>query len=228
MVYYNPLGKQKYTQTSWHGDQMPYGKHRGVDLAVPINTKVYASAEGKIRYYDDDGGGIWIMIDHPDGSVSGYAHLKHRAVNDGTNVKAGQFVAYSGNSGKWTTGAHLHWQIKKGNGYIDPQPYLKNTNFNSNAMAQYQEMYHRAQNPNRIGCLEYNAPGEKYPIEWVLDAPNGVPRKRKIKIEAKDGRSLKSGERYHGYAMYAQYRIAECQHGELSEIKEGDLIINKI
>ena len=86
--------------------------HYGVDVAVPIGTKVVAPADGIISlaqknlYYT----GGTLMIDHGHGLSSMMVHLSKLLVKKGEKVKQGQLVALSGMTGR-ATGPHLHWGL---------------------------------------------------------------------------------------------------------------------
>ncbi len=89
--------------------------YNGVDLAVPLNTKIIASAAGKVIVSRDSGynGGYgnYIVISHANGTQTLYAHLTKTAVAQGTTVSQGQLIGYSGNTGK-STGPHLHFEVR--------------------------------------------------------------------------------------------------------------------
>jgi murein DD-endopeptidase MepM/ murein hydrolase activator NlpD len=82
--------------------------HNGIDLAVPINTPVFAPADGVAHLSVTKDGGNQLVIVHNNGYKTGYAHLNSRTVSHLSAVKKGQLVAYTGNTGAHTTGAHLH------------------------------------------------------------------------------------------------------------------------
>lgn len=88
--------------------------HGGMDIAVGSGTEVFATANGKVRSSAfEDKGGNFIIIDHDDGKASAYLHLSERLVVTGQRVAAGQLIALSGNTGSSTTGAHLHFEVRK-------------------------------------------------------------------------------------------------------------------
>jgi hypothetical protein len=93
-------------------DSRPPYQHRGVDYGVPIGTPVFAPAPGVVVPFNNDGSfGIGVCIDHPGTPwYSLYAHLSSRQVGVGDQVRVGQLLGYSGNTG-FVTGPHLHWQV---------------------------------------------------------------------------------------------------------------------
>lgn len=104
--------------TSVLGEPRPGGRtHDGIDIAVPPNTKVIAPADGTVtKVWNDDkfGGGLSMEITHPDGTITGYAHLNATNYQPGQQVSQGQVIALTGKSGN-ATGPSLHYTM------IDPQ-----------------------------------------------------------------------------------------------------------
>ena len=108
------------TQTGYLGSGYGYredplnGKtrfHYGQDIAVNIGTKVYAPADGKIKFAGNQGGyGKVVKIDHTNGYRTIFAHLSKINVKSGSKVKRGDLIALSGNSGR-TVGPHLHYEV---------------------------------------------------------------------------------------------------------------------
>ena len=98
--------------------------HQGIDYAVPNGTAVAASADGEVIFAGPRGNyGNRVVIRHSDGSETSYSHLSGFDVRPGDRVRAGQTVARSGSSGN-VTGPHLHFEVKRGGGYIDPRGAL--------------------------------------------------------------------------------------------------------
>ena len=104
-----------------------YGtKHRGDDFMCNIGTPIYACADGVIntagwnRY-----AGNQLKIQHNTFIFSYGCHFDKLLVSAGDSVKQGDLVAYSGNTGLWTTGPHLHFHIQDDNKYDSIYNYLK-------------------------------------------------------------------------------------------------------
>ncbi len=98
--------------------------HQGVDFAVAEGTPVAASADGEVIFAGPRGNyGNRVVIRHADGSETAYSHLSGFDVRVGDSVRTGQAVARSGSTGN-VTGPHLHFEIRKGGGYVDPRPLL--------------------------------------------------------------------------------------------------------
>ena len=94
--------------------------HNGNDFRAPVGTKLFACFSGKISSCGTDRTGgkfIRILSDYKEDDGTQYDaiyyHLNHIGVENNEKVKAGQEIGLSGNTGKYTTGAHLHFGIKK-------------------------------------------------------------------------------------------------------------------
>lgn len=113
------------TLTSGYG--MRWGRlHKGIDIASAIGTPILAAASGVVTYagWNRGGYGNLVEIEHPDGSLTRYAHNQRILVRTGQQVKQGQQIAYMGNTG-YSTGPHLHFEIHPPNrGAVDPMAYL--------------------------------------------------------------------------------------------------------
>lgn len=89
--------------------------HKGIDIAAPTGTPVYAAADGVIyRQYRSESYGNVIYIRHADGSATRYAHLHSFAdgTGNGVAVKQRQLIGFVGNTGH-SFGAHLHFEHRK-------------------------------------------------------------------------------------------------------------------
>ena len=96
--------------------------HNGVDLAVPVGTKVRSPWAGKVTsIVTNNTGGKQMIVTHWNGYKTGYAHLSEWKAQKGDNVHAGQVIALSGNTGN-TTGPHLHFTLAGKDGVkMDPE-----------------------------------------------------------------------------------------------------------
>ena len=111
----------KGTITSYWGDGRG---HKGVDLAVPVGTKVLAVKGGtvvEVRHTSDYG--YHVTIDHGNGVKTRYAHNKYNTVSVGQTVSAGQVIAISGSSGR-SSGPHLHFEVIINGTRVNPAPYI--------------------------------------------------------------------------------------------------------
>ncbi|MDX9812132.1 MAG: M23 family metallopeptidase [Bacteroidales bacterium] len=86
--------------------------HHGQDFSAPYGTEVYATGSGKVieAGWSQSGFGTFVVIDHGYGYQTTYGHLSAVKVSVGMNVKRGDLIALSGNTGT-STGPHLHYQI---------------------------------------------------------------------------------------------------------------------
>lgn len=100
--------------------------HGGLDIAVPTGTTVSAAAEGMITFAGRKGGyGNMVIVQHPDGRETRYAHLASISVLVGEPVDKGQPIALSGSTGK-STGPHLHFEMRENGVAVDPMKVLSN------------------------------------------------------------------------------------------------------
>ncbi|MBQ0003892.1 MAG: M23 family metallopeptidase [Treponema sp.] len=100
--------------------------HKGIDMAAPEGTKVYACKAGKVisTVKLDKTFGNYIILKHPNGLTSIYAHLSEIEVSNGENVATGQEIGLVGQTGK-VTGPHLHFEIRQNGQPTDPNTYIK-------------------------------------------------------------------------------------------------------
>lgn len=98
--------------------------HKGLDIAAPYGTKIMAAADGKVSYSGWMGGyGNLIIIDHGNGIQTYYGHCSKLYASVGDEVEAGECIAAVGSTG-YSTGNHLHFEIRKNGAQINPQKYL--------------------------------------------------------------------------------------------------------
>jgi murein DD-endopeptidase MepM/ murein hydrolase activator NlpD len=98
--------------------------HDGIDIAAPVGTQVLATAEGKVIFSDVlRGYGNVVIVRHANGYLTVYAHNRTNLVKEGQSVRQGEPLAEVGQSGR-TTGASLHFEVRKDNLARDPLRYL--------------------------------------------------------------------------------------------------------
>ncbi|MFC9661069.1 M23 family metallopeptidase [Nocardia sp. NPDC127606] len=98
--------------------------HRGIDIAGPIGSPIYAVADGTVvEAGPAQGFGLWVRIRHDDGTISIYGHMYDFFVSQGERVPAGMQIARIGNRGD-STGPHLHFEIVQNGQHVDPQAWL--------------------------------------------------------------------------------------------------------
>ncbi|MCM1056875.1 MAG: M23 family metallopeptidase [Firmicutes bacterium] len=99
--------------------------HKGVDLATPTGTPVYASCGGTVTKAGwGSGYGYVVYIDHEGGRQTRYGHLSKVLVSVGQKVKQGDRIALSGNTGV-STAPHLHFELRINGTPVDPEKYVK-------------------------------------------------------------------------------------------------------
>jgi murein DD-endopeptidase MepM/ murein hydrolase activator NlpD len=109
--------------------------HLGVDLAAPINTPIWAAAEGTVTHKSTDSSfGNYLIITHPFGATTHYAHMNkfHHNIKVGDQVNAFQTIGYIGSTGR-STGPHLHFELHIDQAPVDPlTAVLPTLNLNKN------------------------------------------------------------------------------------------------
>lgn len=107
------------------GGFSPDKGHMGVDYAIPSGSAVFASAGGLITFSDYTiDFGFMIIIQHDKNYISIYKHCSTLLKKVRDRVAQGELIALSGNSGKNTTGPHLHFEIWQNGKPMDPQQIL--------------------------------------------------------------------------------------------------------
>jgi murein DD-endopeptidase MepM/ murein hydrolase activator NlpD len=101
--------------------------HKGVDLAQPTGTPVYATADGVVSMAERFSSyGNYIQIEHGGEIQTRYAHLSGYAVAAGQQVTKGQLIGFVGSTGR-STGPHLHYEVRIAGDAVDPRPYMVDT-----------------------------------------------------------------------------------------------------
>ncbi|MFZ0239636.1 MAG: M23 family metallopeptidase [Xanthobacteraceae bacterium] len=97
----------------------------GINLAVPEGTPIKAAEDGVVAYAGSElkGYGNLVLVRHPNGFVTAYAHASDILVKRGDPVKRGQVIAHAGQTGN-VTSPQLHFEIRKGATPVDPSQYL--------------------------------------------------------------------------------------------------------
>jgi murein DD-endopeptidase MepM/ murein hydrolase activator NlpD len=105
--------------------------HWGIDLANRIGTPIVAAADGVVVESGPASGfGMWIRIEHADGTITVYGHIDRSLVHEGQHVQAGEQIATMGNRGQ-STGPHLHFEVWNPSGVkINPLTWLRSKGLN--------------------------------------------------------------------------------------------------
>lgn len=106
------------TQGHWYG-------HRAIDIGAPTGSAVFAADSGFVSFagWTDVGYGYLVVIDHGNGFTTYYAHLSAIYVYEGQPVERGQVIGAVGSTG-WSTGPHLHFEVRYSGVQQNPLAYL--------------------------------------------------------------------------------------------------------
>lgn len=100
-------------------------RHEGVDMAGPMGTPVYATADGVVTFAGwQNGFGRIVIVQHAFGIETRYPHLNAIRAEVGQQVSVGEQVGDMGSSGR-STGPHLHYEIRIDGRAIDPMTYIR-------------------------------------------------------------------------------------------------------
>ena len=99
-------------------------QHKGIDMAAPSGTPIYATADGiveKAEWFSSYGN--FIAIEHGADLETRFGHLSRIAVSAGQRVHKGDLIGYVGSTGR-STGPHLHYEVRVDGQAVDPSPYM--------------------------------------------------------------------------------------------------------
>lgn len=144
-----PLDAPPRRVTSGMGDERQEGarRHKGIDISSTFGEPVRAVADGRVIIAGIDArrgpsrnmpceeaqkvprsrlgpGGLYVMLRHAGGLLSGYMHLSEYAVKAGQRVKAGDQIGKVGRSGMKISSAHLHFELRHEGKHVDPLPHF--------------------------------------------------------------------------------------------------------
>jgi len=98
--------------------------HEGIDFAAPIGTPIHVPLAGTVISSGAASGfGMWVRVQHADGTITVYGHVNRSFVRVGQRVAAGDVIAEVGNRGE-STGPHLHFAVQRNGVYVNPRPWL--------------------------------------------------------------------------------------------------------
>jgi murein DD-endopeptidase MepM/ murein hydrolase activator NlpD len=97
----------------------------GINVAVPEGTPVKSAEDGVVAYAGNElkGYGNLVLVRHSNGFVTAYAHASEIMVKRGDQIRRGQVIAKSGQTGN-VSSPQLHFEIRKGSTPVDPTQYL--------------------------------------------------------------------------------------------------------
>ena len=98
--------------------------HTGVDIGAASGTNIVAAAAGKVIVSTyNNAYGNYVVVDHGGGMSTLYGHMSKRLVNVGDTVAAGSVLGLVGSTG-YSTGPHLHFEVRLNGKHTSPNPYL--------------------------------------------------------------------------------------------------------
>lgn len=104
-------------------------RHKGIDMAGPIGTPIYATADGIVgRSQWVRGYGKYIEINHGNEIQTRYGHMSRLNVKANARVKAGDLIGFMGSTGR-STGSHLHYEVRIAGEAVNPIPFMQSNDF---------------------------------------------------------------------------------------------------
>lgn len=98
--------------------------HKGIDLAAPTGTPIYATGDGMVsRASWFSSYGLYVAIEHGGQIQTRYAHMSRLNVAEGQRVRKGDVIGYVGSTGR-STGPHLHYEVRIDGSAVNPLPYM--------------------------------------------------------------------------------------------------------
>lgn len=191
----------------------PYGyrrrfrrEHKGIDLKLHTGDTVYAAFNGRVRLtnYQRRGYGYYVILRHPNGLETVYAHLSKILVDADQDVKVGEPIALGGNTGR-SFGSHLHFETRFMGVPINPAAifdfanqtvhtdtytfdkatYKQARNFDPEANAQYAKEY-RIKHPQPTASATSSGSGSKKASTYTIRKGDSLSR-----IASRNGVTIK-------------------------------------
>ena len=104
-------------------------RHKGIDMAGPIGTPIYATADGIVgRSQWVRGYGKYIEINHGNAIQTRYGHMSRLNVRANARVKSGDLIGFMGSTGR-STGSHLHYEVRINGEAVNPVPFMQSNDF---------------------------------------------------------------------------------------------------
>ncbi len=101
--------------------------HKGLDMAAPTGTSIYATGGGTVIFSGRKNGyGNTVIVDHGHGYTTLYAHCSQLLVEEGAKVTRGDLIALVGSTGR-STGPHLHYEVRVNGQHMNPEVFLSFT-----------------------------------------------------------------------------------------------------
>ncbi|MFK7842293.1 MAG: M23 family metallopeptidase [Sphingorhabdus sp.] len=125
---------KNFTLTSSYGFRSdPFkgrrARHKGIDMAGPVGTPIYATADGIVgRAQWVRGYGKYIEINHGNSIQTRYGHMSRLNVSANARVKNGDLIGFMGSTGR-STGSHLHYEVRISGEAVNPIPFMQSNDF---------------------------------------------------------------------------------------------------
>lgn len=125
----NPIKDGRYTSYFGYRTNPITGEwsfHTGLDIAAEKGTPIRASLSGRVtRIGEDSRAGKYVFLTHSDGFVTFYCHCSEILVEENMIINRGETIARVGSTG-WSTGPHLHFEIRRDGIRLNPLWALEN------------------------------------------------------------------------------------------------------
>lgn len=103
--------------------------HKGVDLAAPTGTPIFATADGTVSQAEwFSSYGLYVALEHGGQLQTRYGHMSRLNVAPGQRVRKGDIIGYVGSTGR-STGPHLHYEVRVAGVAVNPAPYMQAAQF---------------------------------------------------------------------------------------------------
>lgn len=104
-------------------------RHKGVDMAGPIGTPIYATADGIVGRAQWVGGyGKYVEVEHGGEIQTRYGHMSEILVQPNQRVTKGQIIGLMGSTGR-STGSHLHYEVRIAGNSVNPMPFISSRDY---------------------------------------------------------------------------------------------------
>lgn len=123
--YFAPFKGVVTSNYGWREGRM----HKGIDIDLNKGDKVAAAFDGKVRFARKQGGfGNVVILMHPNGLETVYAHLSRIKVKEGEVILSGQIIGLGGSTGH-SSGSHLHFEVRYKGHPMNPATFISFTEF---------------------------------------------------------------------------------------------------
>ncbi|MBQ7861329.1 MAG: M23 family metallopeptidase [Clostridia bacterium] len=125
----SPVEEGRYT--SYFGERTDpisegYDYHKGLDIGADEGDRIRAVYDGTVTSVGEDSrSGNYIFLEHKNGYVTFYCHCSEIIAQEGAVIRQGETIALVGSTG-YSTGPHLHFEVRKNGESIDPLPLIEN------------------------------------------------------------------------------------------------------